>query len=103
MLQNPDIQRKGQAAVDKVLGDRLPNFSDMDSIPFVDAIMKECLRWQQVVPLGSLYSLALRRLSLLLFVGLPHVASADDIYKGYSIPKGSVLVGNAWYWKLFLR
>lgn len=42
MVQNPEIQRKGQAAVDAVVGsDRLPTFEDRDSIPYVDAIMKE--------------------------------------------------------------
>lgn len=45
MVQNPDILRKGQAAVDAVIGnDRLPTCEDRGSVPYVDAIMKEVLR-----------------------------------------------------------
>ncbi|KAK7056291.1 hypothetical protein VNI00_002844 [Paramarasmius palmivorus] len=45
MVQNPDILKKGQAAVDKVAGnERLPDFTDRGSMPFVDAILKETLR-----------------------------------------------------------
>jgi cytochrome P450 len=52
MVQNPDIQKKAQAAVDSVVGtDRLPDFSD-NSIPYLDAVLKEVLRWQPVAPLG---------------------------------------------------
>ncbi|KAF9260636.1 cytochrome P450 [Marasmius fiardii PR-910] len=53
MLFNPDIQKKAQKAVDEVIGDdRLPDFSDMGSIPYVDALLKEALRWNPVTPLG---------------------------------------------------
>ena len=45
MVMYPDIQRKAQAEVDRVVGrDRLPDFSDEDSIPYVTALMKETLR-----------------------------------------------------------
>ena len=30
------------------------------------------------------------------FVGLPHASTEDDIYRGYFIPKGSVVLANAW-------
>ena len=53
MIYNPDLQKRGQAAVDAVIGtDRLPDFSDLYSIPFVTALMKESLRWKPVTPLG---------------------------------------------------
>lgn len=55
MVQNPSLQKKAQAAVDEVVGhDRLPEFSDRDSIPYIDAIVKEVLRWHPVLPLGKL-------------------------------------------------
>lgn len=58
MIQFPDVQRKGQEAVDEVLfGDRLPDFSDFGNIPYVDAIVKEVLRWKAVLPLGMSLSL----------------------------------------------
>ena len=28
------------------------------------------------------------------YAGLPHAAEADDEYKGYFIPKGSIVIGN---------
>ena len=27
---------------------------------------------------------------------LPHVATNDDVYDGYYIPKGTIVIGNAW-------
>ena len=50
----PDIQKQAQAEIDAVVGsDRLPKFSDRDSLPYVDALAKEVLRWSVVAPLGS--------------------------------------------------
>lgn len=50
----PEAQKKAQAEIDAVIGsDRLPNFSDRDSLPYVEAFAKEVLRWNAVVPLGS--------------------------------------------------
>ncbi|KAJ6534385.1 cytochrome P450 [Mycena capillaripes] len=78
MTLNPEIQKKAQAAVDAIVGqDRLPDFGD--NIPYVDAIVKEVLRWRPVLPLS-----------------VPHVATEDDIYNGYHIPRGTVVLGNSW-------
>lgn len=45
MLLYPDIQRKAQAEVDRVVGkDRLPDFSDEPALPYVTALVKEVLR-----------------------------------------------------------
>ncbi|KAJ7509506.1 cytochrome P450 [Mycena galericulata] len=77
MTMYPEVQKKAQAAVDEVVGDgRLPDFGD--SIPYVDALVREVLRWRPVMPL------------------IPHAVTEDDIYKGYRIPAGSVVVGNSW-------
>jgi cytochrome P450 len=54
MLLYPDIQKRGQEAVCQVIGNgRLPNFTDSQSIPYIDAILKEVLRWRPVAPLGN--------------------------------------------------
>jgi cytochrome P450 len=54
MLVYPDVQAKGQAKVDRVVGrDRLPEVEDAENMPYVQAIASECLRWLPVVPLGS--------------------------------------------------
>ncbi|KAJ7235506.1 cytochrome P450 [Mycena rebaudengoi] len=80
MLANPEAQKKAQREIDAVtsLG-RLPDFDDEKSLPYVSALVKEALRWQTVVPLG-----------------LPHFIEVEDVYRGYRIPAGSIVVGNTW-------
>ncbi|EGO23878.1 hypothetical protein SERLADRAFT_349822 [Serpula lacrymans var. lacrymans S7.9] len=78
MLQNPDVQRKAQLEIDAVVGQgRLPDFSDRTSLPYVEAVFRETLRWHPVVPLG-----------------IPHAATNDDIFEGHFIPKGYSLKAN---------
>ncbi len=54
MTLYPDIQARGRQEIFRVLGtgDRLPAFSDDKSIPYIDAIIKEVLRWRPVTPMG---------------------------------------------------
>ena len=53
MLLYPDVQARARAEIEKVLGPhRLPTFDDLGSIPYVDALIKETLRWHPIVPLG---------------------------------------------------
>lgn len=55
MAKHPEVQRKAWAEMDAVVGkDRLPTFSDRDSLPYVEAICKELFRWKSIVPLGKL-------------------------------------------------
>ena len=49
----PHIQREAQKAVDQVCEGRLPEYSDYDAIPYVHALVKECLRWRPAIPLGN--------------------------------------------------
>ena len=53
MVLYPEIQEKAQREIDSVCDARLPDFSDYGRIPYVDAILKETLRWNPVVPLGE--------------------------------------------------
>ena len=58
MALHPDIQREAQKEVDTVLGAKvMPDFDDRPNMPYVEAIVKEVLRWQQVTPLGRSYLL----------------------------------------------
>ncbi|KAF8872239.1 cytochrome P450 [Infundibulicybe gibba] len=80
MATHPDVQRKAQDELDAVIGnDRLPELGDRSSLPYVEAIYRELMRWQPVVPLG-----------------VPHTSNTDDIYKGFFIPKGSIVFANVW-------
>ncbi|KAI0330485.1 cytochrome P450 [Cubamyces sp. BRFM 1775] len=77
---HPEIQRKAQAELDTVVGHhRLPDFEDHDALVYVNAIVKEGLRWHNVIPLG---------------VG--HCTTEDEELGGYFIPAGTVIVPNVW-------
>lgn len=63
MTLYPEVQRKAQAEIDRVIGNsRLPDYSDQEELPYVDAVLKEVLRWHPVTPLGmSLVSIRPQR------------------------------------------
>ncbi|CCO33931.1 O-methylsterigmatocystin oxidoreductase Short=OMST oxidoreductase [Rhizoctonia solani AG-1 IB] len=82
MVANPEAQAKAQAEVDSVLGNasRLPTISDETQMPYVRNLIHEVLRWHPVAPTG----------------GAPHACYQDDVYRGYDIQKGTIMVGNIW-------
>ena len=54
MVLNPEVQRKAQEEIDRVIGDgHLPSFSDRENLPYVNALVKETLRFFPVVPMGE--------------------------------------------------
>lgn len=54
MMNNPEVQERAQAEIDKVVGiDRLPNFDDLPALPYVGALIREVKRWHPVTPLGK--------------------------------------------------
>lgn len=96
MVLNPDVQANAQAQLDSVLGEnRLPEFRDRDSLPYIEAIIAETMRWHPIAGLG-MCSIFLSRPLIKLFSGLAHSVSEDDEYNGYFIPKGSIVMGNVW-------
>ncbi|GJE91706.1 cytochrome P450 [Phanerochaete sordida] len=79
MLTHPEVQQKAQAELDRVVGpDRLPGVEDRDSLPYVNAILKEIFRWQPILSM------------------LPRTSNQDDEYTGYFIPKGTYMLANIW-------
>lgn len=80
MMLYPEVQRKAQEEIDRVIGiGRLPGPADREKLPYVEAVVKETLRWHPVAPMG-----------------LPHASTEDDVYQGYFIPKNSLLFANVW-------
>lgn len=76
----PEAQKKAHYEIDEVIGrDRLPTLSDRQSLPYVNALVKEVLRWHPVGPMC-----------------LPHTTSQDDIVDGHLIPKGAMILPNIW-------
>ncbi|KAJ7625696.1 cytochrome P450 [Roridomyces roridus] len=80
MLANPEAQRRAQADIDSVVGSEgLPRFEERDKLPYVSAIVKEILRWQNVTP-----------------VAIPRLLKIKDEFRGYRLPAGSLVIWNAW-------
>ena len=54
MIIYPEVQCKAQAEIDRVIGnDRFPTLADQPDLPYIDALVKEVLRWAPVGPLGK--------------------------------------------------
>ena len=54
MTLYPEVQKKAQLEIDAVVGPtRLPDFHDRPLLPYIDAVVKESLRWNLVAPLGK--------------------------------------------------
>jgi cytochrome P450 len=50
----PDAQRKAQEELGTVVGPlRLPTMEDRASLPYVEAVVTEILRWAPIVPMGE--------------------------------------------------
>ena len=50
---HPEVLAKAREEVDRVVGiDRLPMLADRDKLLYIDAILKEILRWNVVIPTG---------------------------------------------------
>ncbi|KAI1790200.1 O-methylsterigmatocystin oxidoreductase [Ganoderma leucocontextum] len=76
----PDVQKKAQAELSAVVGpSRLPDFDDRDALVYVNAVVKETLRWFNVTPLG-----------------ISHRTVEDDEFHGYFIPAGTMVTPNIW-------
>jgi cytochrome P450 len=60
LLSNPEALKKAQLEMDAALGrDQLPNFDDESSLPYVTAIVREGMRWNNMAPLGTQHYLSL--------------------------------------------
>ncbi|KZT19604.1 cytochrome P450 [Neolentinus lepideus HHB14362 ss-1] len=79
MMLHPDVQVKAQAEVDRVTSrQRLPKLDDRESLPYVESVVREVLRWHPVVTMVA------------------HAVTQDDTYRTYHVPKGTTLVANIW-------
>ncbi len=119
MILHPDVFAKAQAEIDRVVGfDRLPDFQDRSSLPYVESVVKEvyrygflspnaalasshicvslCESWHCPVPLGpSCPSMTQLRCSSNR-AGVPHRSMKDDQYRRYDIPADTMIIPNIW-------
>ncbi|XP_036393035.1 cytochrome P450 2F2-like [Megalops cyprinoides] len=76
MIKYPNIQERVQLEIDSVIGrERGPAMEDRKSLPFTDAVIHEVQRFLDIAPLN-----------------IPHYAIRDIVFRGYSIPKGTVIL-----------
>ncbi|TCD66640.1 hypothetical protein EIP91_001107 [Steccherinum ochraceum] len=81
MVKHPDVLRRAQDEIDRVVGhERLPDFDDRASLPYLDGVLRETFRWHPTFLLG-----------------LPHRSMQDDEYMGYRIPGGAIVLANIWH------
>jgi phospholipid N-methyltransferase len=107
MVLNPEVQKRAQEEIDAVVGgDRLPNFDDRPSLPYIEAVFREVPHFANVInqnltPISRAcaidpshhsvsarltdYSRTIRNVRPL---GVVRSTSSDDDYEGYFIPKG---------------
>ncbi|XP_077345201.1 cytochrome P450 2K1-like isoform X2 [Lithobates pipiens] len=75
MMQHPDIQKKAQNEIERVIGTAQPRLEHRKQMPYTDAVVHEILRYGDIAP-GS----------------VPHAASRDVTFRGYFIPKGTMVI-----------
>jgi len=93
----PEVQAQAQAEMDRVVGQgRLPSWDDHDSLPYLEALVKEVLRWNPVAPLGSC-SMTIGVGSLTNRTGVPHRSTQEQVFEGQRIPEGTVFIANIWF------
>ncbi|CAG7721211.1 unnamed protein product [Allacma fusca] len=74
----PEVRRKFQEEIDAKVGlDRTPSLSDEPNMPYVQAVLNEVLRISSIGPLSVF-----------------HRAMEDVEFKGYFIPKDTIVIGN---------
>ncbi|KAJ7358086.1 cytochrome P450 [Mycena albidolilacea] len=79
MCRHPEIQWNAQREVDVLTSeDNIPRMKDALKLPFIKCIMQELLRFAPPAPL------------------LVHSPIEDEIYQGFLIPKGSMVMANVW-------
>ncbi|KAH7332820.1 cytochrome P450 [Rhizoctonia solani] len=80
LVLHPEVTKKAQEEIDRVIGcDRLPTVYDRGSLPYVEAVLQEAMRYYPVVPLC-----------------IPHSTEKDIEFRGYRIPQGSSIEPNIW-------
>lgn len=80
LVMHPDVQKRAHEELDEILKlGRLPDFTDVEDLPYISAVVKEALRWNVVTPFG-----------------IAHRLTEDTVLSGYHIPKGTIVIPNAW-------
>lgn len=78
LLQNPEVQKKVQAEIDRVVGQScMPSLKDRPNLPYTEATIMEVQRIASMLPFA-----------------IAHATIEDTVFRGYRIPKGTVIFPN---------
>ncbi|KAG8830750.1 hypothetical protein FRC17_004285 [Serendipita sp. 399] len=81
LLTHPEVQKRIHEELDTVVSPgHLPTANDIPSLEYLKATWDESLRHCPPIP-----------------TGVPHVNTEDDFWKGYHIPKGTMVITNVGY------
>ncbi|KAI0045176.1 cytochrome P450 [Auriscalpium vulgare] len=91
MVMHPAAFARAQAEIDSIIGrDRLPEFDDRSSLPYLDCVLKEIYRQCNAPSFVRRNPLTTDQ------PGLPHRSVNDDQYCGFDIPADTVVIPNIW-------
>ncbi len=79
LMLYPEWQTMIYEEVRRVCGDRVLELKDKELMPVTRAVMKEAVRWR---PMGP--------------GGFPHTLMEDDVYRGWRVPKGALVMWHYW-------
>ncbi|KAF5367009.1 hypothetical protein D9758_003845 [Tetrapyrgos nigripes] len=83
LIAFPEVQKKAHEEIDCIIGqDHAPRLEDFASLPYCQALLNETHRFCPVAPLG-----------------IPHAMLTDGLYRGYVLPKRSIVFINAYVYK----
>ncbi|XP_077147702.1 cytochrome P450 2K1-like [Ranitomeya variabilis] len=71
MMKYPEIQKKVQSEIDKVIGSNEPHAIHRKEMPYTEAVIHEIQRFGNLVP-----------------TNVPHATTQDINFRGYLLPKG---------------
>ncbi|KAJ7312708.1 cytochrome P450 [Mycena albidolilacea] len=80
MVLYPSTMLKAQKEIDLFFSsDTVPGYSAMNDLSYCFALAKEVFRWAPVAP-----------------AGIPHYSDAEDVYNGFTIRKGTMIIPCIW-------